>query len=78
MTMLSYADFVEMRQKLNVARDEAINGKKSASSNRLRAVRNKLTQLEENRAEFNCEILSRVNALQSLANDVDQILHPPK
>ena len=75
---IAYKDFVEFRAKLNLALEDVAQDKKSAASNRLRAVKKKLEELETTRKELNCESIGRLNHLQKMAGEVDGVLHPPK
>jgi len=75
---IAYKDFVEYRAKLNLALDDLAKDKKSAASNRLRAVKKHLEDIETARKDLNCESLGRLNHLQKMAREVDGVLHPPK
>jgi len=61
---MTYQDFVSYRQKLQQAEEDLAHGRKSAASNRLRAVKKHLDALEENRDTLNCESVGRLNFLQ--------------
>ncbi|WP_135075768.1 hypothetical protein [Terasakiella sp. SH-1] len=74
----AYKDFVDYRAKLNLALDDIAKDKKSAASNRLRAVIKHLDDMEANRDQLNCESIGRLNHLQKMAHEVDGVLHPPK
>ncbi len=75
---ISYKDFVDYRAKLNLALEDLAKDKKSAASNRLRAVKKHLDEIEGTRKKLNCESIGRLNHLQKLAGEVDSTLHPPK
>ncbi|MDV7341419.1 hypothetical protein RYZ26_17555 [Terasakiella sp. A23] len=75
---IAYKTFVDYRAKLNLALDDLAKDKKSAASNRLRAVKKHLDELEADRKDLNCESLGRLNHLQKMAVEVDGVLHPPK
>lgn len=75
---IAYKDFVEYRAKLNLALVGLSKDKKSAASNRLRAVKKHLDEIETTRKELNCESTGRLNHLQKMAREVDGVLHPPK
>lgn len=75
---IEYKDFVSYRAKLTLALDDLKKEKKSAASNRLRAVKKHLDDLEALRKDLNCESIGRLNHLQKMTREVDGILHPPK
>ncbi|NVK17265.1 MAG: hypothetical protein HWE30_01070 [Methylocystaceae bacterium] len=75
---IAYKDFVDYRAKLNLALSDLSKDKKSAASNRLRAVKKHIEEIEADRMELNCESIGRLNHLQKLATEVDGVLHPPK
>lgn len=75
---IDYKDFVSYRAKLDLALDDLKKDKKSAASNRLRAVKKHLDDLESLRADLNCESIGRLNHLQKMTREVDGILHPQK
>ncbi len=77
-TSIDYNVFVEYRAKLNLALDDMAKDKKSAASNRLRAVKKHLDDLETDRKTLNCESIGRLNHLQKMASEVDGVLHPTK
>ena len=77
-SIVAYKDFVDYRARLHLALQDAKAEKKSAASNRLRAVKKHLEVMGQNRAALNCEALSRVNLLEKLAQEVEAVLHPPK
>lgn len=64
MTQIPYKDFVAYRQKLTQAADDLSKDKKSAASNRMRAVKKHLDDLEAQRSTLNCESIGRLNHLQ--------------
>ncbi|WP_028880312.1 hypothetical protein [Terasakiella pusilla] len=75
---IEYKDFVSYRAKLHLALDDLKKDKKSAASNRLRAVKKHLDDLESLRNDLNCESIGRLNHLQKMTREVDGILHPSK
>jgi phage-related protein len=75
---IPYKEFVEYRAKLNLALTDIQTDKKSAASNRLRAVKKHLDELETSRKNLPCESLGRLNFLQKMAREVECVLHPPK
>lgn len=70
-TSIAYTDFVDYRAKLNLAMDDIKNDRKSAASNRMRAVKKHLDELETQRNDLNCESLGRLNYLQKLHQEIE-------
>ena len=71
MSQIAYKDFVAYRQKLTLAADDIAQGKNSAASNRIRAVKKHLENLEESRTTLNCESLGRLNFLQKTLKSLE-------
>lgn len=68
---IAYKDFVDYRAKLNQAACDLAADKKSAASNRLRAVKKHLDELETSRTSLNCESIGRLNHLQKLLRVIE-------
>ena len=70
-TSIAYTDFVEYRAKLNMAMDDIAADRKSAASNRMRAVKKHLDELEISRGDLNCESIGRLNHLQKMHQELE-------
>ncbi|SCA57744.1 hypothetical protein MTBPR1_70016 [Candidatus Terasakiella magnetica] len=68
---IDYKEFVDYRAKLNQAVEDIAKDKKSAASNRIRAVKKHLDDWEGLRAELNCESLGRLNHLQKMVREIE-------
>ncbi len=68
---IAYKDFVDYRAKLNMAADDIAKDRKSAASNRIRAVKKHLDELEATRKDLACESLGRLNHLQKMVRELE-------